>query len=196
MNLKPLVYALAGAGVAVAGTSGAFSLDPSTWLGKDGKRAEAPLAVNVAAAPAAVRVAAATPPVVPAAPVPPLAAGSVPNFRAIVQQAGPAVVGVTVEGTRAEIGHRPGRQRRHRRGRHHGRRGGSHAHGGRRGGDVHGKRRLGALAVLAQPGRGIETEGARGASDGDTGSSERIDERIEVHGMSFGDRVAGAAEAA
>ena len=36
LNLKPLAYALAVAGVAVAGTSGAISLDPSTWLAKDG----------------------------------------------------------------------------------------------------------------------------------------------------------------
>ncbi|MBT9493757.1 MAG: Do family serine endopeptidase [Paucibacter sp.] len=34
------------------------------------------------------------------APIPALAAGAVPDFRAIVKQAGPAVVGVTVEGMR------------------------------------------------------------------------------------------------
>jgi serine protease Do len=34
------------------------------------------------------------------APVPPLPAGAVPNYRAIVQQAGPAVVGITVAGSR------------------------------------------------------------------------------------------------
>jgi len=87
MNMKPLVYALAAAGLVAAGSTGAINLNPSTWLAKDAPAATAPAAAPVllAAAPA---------------PVPPLPAGSTPNFRAIVQQAGPAVVGVMVEGTR------------------------------------------------------------------------------------------------
>lgn len=83
MTLKPLAYALAAAGLVVAGTTSAFSLNPSTWLAKE---------TTVAAASPA------TTGVVPPAPVAPLAPGATPNFRAIVQQAGPAVVGVTVSG--------------------------------------------------------------------------------------------------
>ena len=88
MNMKPLVYALAAAGLVAAGSTGAFNLNPSTWLAAK----EAPPAAT--AAPAVTMLAAA-----PAA-VPPLPAGATPNFRAIVQQAGPAVVGVMVEGMR------------------------------------------------------------------------------------------------
>jgi len=87
MKLNPLSAALLGAGVTVIGTAGAFDLTPS-WLKKD-----APAVVAQAAAPAqpAERV-------VPPAPLstPP---GQVPNYRLIVKQSAPAVVGVTVEGT-------------------------------------------------------------------------------------------------
>ena len=82
MNMKPLTLALAAAGLVAAGTSGAFDLNPSTWFGKAGKTApteQSPVAST-------------------AAPVPPLPPGATPNYRAIVQQAGPAVVGITVEG--------------------------------------------------------------------------------------------------
>ncbi len=97
MNLKPLVYALAAAGLVAAGSTGAFNLNPSTWLAK-----ESPASTTVASP---IQVAAAT---APMAPVPPLPAGAMPNFRAIAQQAGPAVVGVTVEGTRKpEAGEMP-----------------------------------------------------------------------------------------
>jgi len=85
MKLKPLAFALAAAGLIAAGSSGAINLNPSTWLAKDTPAASTPAATMVAAAPA---------------PVLPLPAGATPNYRAIVQQAGPAVVGVTVEGTR------------------------------------------------------------------------------------------------
>ena len=78
--LKPLAAALAGASITLAGTAGAFSLKPS-WLSTDDAK---PKVVQTA--------------VVPEKPVP-MVAGTVPNYRAIVQQAGPAVVGVTVEGT-------------------------------------------------------------------------------------------------
>ena len=78
--LKPLAAAIAGASITLAGTAGAFSFKPS-WLGADDAK---PKVVQTA--------------VVPEKPVP-MVAGTVPNYRAIVQQAGPAVVGVTVEGT-------------------------------------------------------------------------------------------------
>src|SRR5436190_4487682 len=86
MKLNPLSAALLGAGVTVIGTAGAFDLTPS-WLKKD--------------TPAVV--AQATPSqqgehVVPPAPLT-TPAGQVPNYRAIVKQSAPAVVGVTVEGT-------------------------------------------------------------------------------------------------
>jgi len=77
---------LLAAGVSVVGTAGAFSLTPS-WLKQDQK--------VVAAAPVA--------PTDAAAPVVPMtqAQGLVPNYRAIVKQAGPAVVGISVAGTHA-----------------------------------------------------------------------------------------------
>ena len=93
MRLKPLAFALAAAGLIAAGSSGAISLNPSTWLAKDTPASATPAPTVVAAAPA---------------PVAPLPAGSTPNYRAIVQQAGPAVVGVTVDGThKAEAGETP-----------------------------------------------------------------------------------------
>jgi len=101
--LKPLTAAMIAGGVLVS-TAGAFSLVPS-WLKSEDKVVVAQ-AGNTAAntAPAAAAV-------VPAAPVPMLAP-SVPNYRAIVKQAGPAVVGVTVEGmhkaTAEDMGLPPG----------------------------------------------------------------------------------------
>ena len=94
MTLKPLVYALAGAGLVAAGSTGAFNLNPSTWLSKDTQT------TTVAAAAPAVATATPVALVATAAPVAPLPPGATPNFRAIAQQAGPAVVGVMVEGTR------------------------------------------------------------------------------------------------
>ena len=88
MTLKPLAYALAAAGLVAVGSTGAFSLNPSHWIAKD---------TTVAAASPGVMSAAAV--VAPAAPVAPIPASATPNFRAIVEQAGPAVIGVTVEGT-------------------------------------------------------------------------------------------------
>ena len=86
MTLKPLAYALAAAGLVAVGTTSAFSLNPSTWLGK------ANTTTTVASASGT-----ATPTAAPA-PVAPLPAGATPNYRAIVEQAGPAVVGIMVEG--------------------------------------------------------------------------------------------------
>jgi len=74
MKIRPIAAALAGAGIAVLGTAGAIE----AWK---------PENVTLAAA--------TTAPTAPVAPVP--AATTVPNFRAIVVQAAPAVVGVTVE---------------------------------------------------------------------------------------------------
>jgi serine protease Do len=84
--VKPLVAALAGAGIAAAGTAGAFSLNP---FKHDEKQ-------QVAQATAPADTTRGTPETVPAAPVPSVAA---PNYAAIVKQAGPAVVGVTVAGS-------------------------------------------------------------------------------------------------
>ena len=80
-RLKPLAAALTAVGVLAAASAGALAFK-LPWS-KD-EPAEKP--------PAAV--------VAPAVPPAPIAPTSAPNFRAIVKQAGPAVVGVTVEGTR------------------------------------------------------------------------------------------------
>jgi len=89
MKLNPLSAALLGAGVTVIGTAGAFDLTPH-WLKKDDKPAV--VAQSTPQAAAGERV-------VPAAPLT-TPVGQVPNYRAIVKQSAPAVVGVTVEGTR------------------------------------------------------------------------------------------------
>jgi len=86
---KPLGWALLGGGVAVMTTAGAIDLP---WFHKDKSAAVAPSVSTPVAA------------VVQQAPLPPLAPGSAPNYRAIVQQYGPAVVGVTVEGLHKTTG--------------------------------------------------------------------------------------------
>src|SRR5690242_8060446 len=83
MRMKTLSAALLAAGVTVVGTAGAFDLTPS-WF-KHGQ-------------PAATHVAAAESTTVPPAPVQQTYA---PNYRAIVKQAAPAVVGVSVAGMHA-----------------------------------------------------------------------------------------------
>ncbi|MGZ5217936.1 MAG: Do family serine endopeptidase, partial [Caldimonas sp.] len=85
MNLKPLSAALVGAGIAVVGTAGAIDLPH--WL----KSGDPQVAAAPSVAPVADRV-------VPPAPLV-AAPGQVPNYRAIVKQSAPAVVGITVEGT-------------------------------------------------------------------------------------------------
>ncbi|MBA3624445.1 MAG: Do family serine endopeptidase [Methylibium sp.] len=82
MRMKSLSAALVAAGVLAVGTAGAIQND---WLPGEA-RAVKTNAVMVAT--------------VPAQPVPQLSADAVPNYRAIVQQAGPAVVGIAVQGTR------------------------------------------------------------------------------------------------
>ena len=89
MLFKPLTAALIAAGLVAAGTATAFNLP--TWLKADTR----PGAVTSQNAPASRDASAA------ASPVPMIsAAGRVPDYRAIVRQFGPAVVGITVEGTR------------------------------------------------------------------------------------------------
>ncbi|MDH3209116.1 MAG: DegQ family serine endoprotease [Burkholderiaceae bacterium] len=98
MNLKYLTLGLAAFSLAAAGSCSAFSLDPSTWLSKDKQSTHEASNAGSTAPPAAV----------PPAPVAPLPANAVPNYRAIVQQSGPAVVGVTVEGShQTELGKMP-----------------------------------------------------------------------------------------
>ena len=84
MTRKPLLWTLVAAALVLAATAAGFSLDPRQWFER------APPAALPAQTP-------------PPAPLPPVAsalpAGVMPNYRAIVQQAGPAVVGVTVAGT-------------------------------------------------------------------------------------------------
>ena len=86
MKLNPLSAALLGAGIAVVGTAGAIDLPH--WLKGEPQVA----AATQQPAPAEHVV-----PAVPAVPFMP--ARQVPNYRAIVKQSAPAVVGVTVEGT-------------------------------------------------------------------------------------------------
>ena len=83
---KPLGWALLGGGVAVMTTAGAINLP---WFHNDKPSTAAAAAVSPLTPVAAA---------VQQPPLPPLAPGSAPNYRAIVQQYGPAVVGVTVEG--------------------------------------------------------------------------------------------------
>jgi serine protease Do len=84
MRLKTLTAALMGAGIGVVGTAGAIDL-PQLF-----KRDDQPTLVAQASTQGER--------VVPAAPLS-TQPGQVPNYRAIVKQSAPAVVGVTVEGT-------------------------------------------------------------------------------------------------
>jgi serine protease Do len=92
LQLKPLVLALAAIGVLAAGEASAVDL--GSWF-KGGKTTQTQNSSSVTAPAQPVAPAPATTP--QSAGIPPVAA---PNYRAIVQQYGPAVVGVTVEGTR------------------------------------------------------------------------------------------------
>jgi serine protease Do len=88
-TLKPLGWALLGGGLALVTTAGAIDLP---WFGQKDK--------PVAAAPAAVAPVAAAAAQAVAAPPQAVPLGAAPNYRAIVQQFGPAVVGINVEGLR------------------------------------------------------------------------------------------------
>jgi serine protease Do len=90
MKLNPLSAALLAAGITVIGTAGAIELPH--WLKGDDRPA-----VVAQASPQGDRAQAGER-VVPAAPMP-FAPGQLPNYRAIVKQAGPAVVGINVEGS-------------------------------------------------------------------------------------------------
>lgn len=95
MQLKRLPAALLVTGLVGVGAASALSLNPADWFERNGsKSAASETAVAAAASPAEAAAAARS------GPIAPLAAGSVPNYRAIVQQYGPTVVGVTVEGMR------------------------------------------------------------------------------------------------
>ena len=84
--LKPLAWSLLGGGLAVMTTAGAIDLP---WFNSKNK---APAAISAQSPVAAAAQSAMQ------APLPALPPGSAPNYRAIVQQYGPAVVGVTVQG--------------------------------------------------------------------------------------------------
>ena len=111
MKTKTLNTALIAAGVLAVGTAGAFSLNPG-WLDK-AKAGMAPAAVPSAQTSGDVQVAALTATAAPA-PVPMVAGNAqTPNYRAIVDQFGPAVVGITVAGThKADADEAPQRGRR------------------------------------------------------------------------------------
>ncbi len=94
MKLNPLNATLVAAGVLAMGSAGAFGLPH--WLKKDPPAVVASTPVAVAAVSGPIAAAAVMAPV---APIP--AQASVPNYRAIFAQAGPAVVGVTVSGMQA-----------------------------------------------------------------------------------------------
>ncbi|HMO44872.1 MAG TPA: Do family serine endopeptidase [Rubrivivax sp.] len=109
MKTKTLNTALIAAGVLAVGTAGAFSLNPA-WLdkAKAGIHADAVPAANGSAQGGDVQVAALAATAAPAA-VPMISGNAAtPNYRAIVQQFGPAVVGITVAGTHKAEG-APGR---------------------------------------------------------------------------------------
>src|ERR1700756_4355022 len=97
-NLKPLAWGLLGAGVAVMGTAGA--LDLPSWLRHSNANTAA--AAGAGGAGAGIAAAATGQQVAPTPVMPPLPAlppGTAPNYRAIVQEFGPAVVHVSVAGT-------------------------------------------------------------------------------------------------
>ena len=88
MTRRMLIMTLIAAGLAVAATSAAFNLNAPHWFTKDGGATS-----HEVIAPSAL------PDISPnLTPVAPIATGTTPNYRAIVQQVSPAVVGVTVAG--------------------------------------------------------------------------------------------------
>src|SRR5215210_4347831 len=88
MKLKSLTLALVSAGVLATGTASAIGWNPSDWFGKR------PVASNVQ--PVAVQAQDAPP---SSSQATPLAGMAAPNYRAIVERYGPAVVGINTEGT-------------------------------------------------------------------------------------------------
>src|SRR3569623_1903094 len=82
MKLTSLTAALAAAGVLVTGTAGAIGWNPSDWFKRTPARSES-AASSGDSAPA------------PTVPIGPMTA---PNYRAIVDRYGPAVVGINTQG--------------------------------------------------------------------------------------------------
>jgi serine protease Do len=80
MKSTKVTSALVAAGILASSVAAAAGWNPSEWLSRP--------AQQVAAAPAAAS----------AAPSAPIAAMTAPNYRAIVQRYGPAVVGINTEG--------------------------------------------------------------------------------------------------
>ena len=97
-NLKPLAWGLLGAGVAVMGTAGALDL-PSWLRHSNASTVAAPGGGGTSAAIAAAATGQQVAPTPVTPPLPALPPGTAPNYRAIVQEFGPAVVHVSVEGT-------------------------------------------------------------------------------------------------
>ena len=89
MKAKNWILTLVAVVLVLAATSAALELHPGQWLAQQGWTG------RTAAAPVADTAVAQAPP------APALPPGQAPNFRAIVQREGPAVVGVTVAGQHA-----------------------------------------------------------------------------------------------
>jgi serine protease Do len=102
MKTSSVNTALIAAGVLAVGTAGAFTLRPDLLdKAKAGLQPAQPATTLTASDVQVAALAATTAP----APVPMVAGnGQVPNYRAIVQQFGPAVVGITVAGTQKAEG--------------------------------------------------------------------------------------------
>jgi serine protease Do len=94
MKNKTLAVLLAGAGLASAGSTYAWSLNPVEWFTKTVSAVSAPEQRATTPAPSATSF-------VPVAPT------SAPDYRAIFQRFGPAVVGITAEGPAAPARERP-----------------------------------------------------------------------------------------
>ncbi len=92
-QMKTVAAALLGAGIAIVGTAGAWS--PSSWFGKT--ESTPPASTPPATEPVVAAPNGSPPATAPTAPN--WQPGQTPNYRAIVQTYGPAVVGVTVAGT-------------------------------------------------------------------------------------------------
>jgi serine protease Do len=80
MKLKSLSLALIAAGVVATGTANAVGWSPAGWFDKKPTTSQSNAAPNIAPAAA------------------PVAAMAAPNYRAIVEQYGPAVVGINTQG--------------------------------------------------------------------------------------------------
>lgn len=88
MRLRTLMFALVGASLVLAVTSAALDLDPRTWFSQ-----RTPSATTIGGQSGSTTTSAATAP-----PLSTLPNDPEPNYRAIVLQAGPAVVGINVVG--------------------------------------------------------------------------------------------------